>query len=91
MQVPAIGGKDSMSGTFMDKHVPPTLAQLCCRASSTVIKLSAASLKQPKSQVVFISCPVLEGGLLDFEALRKNLQAVHKLMQHGKVYKCGSR
>ena len=24
-EIPAIGGKDSMSGTFNDIHVPPTL------------------------------------------------------------------
>ena len=26
LEIPAIGGKDSMSGTFMDIDVPPTLA-----------------------------------------------------------------
>jgi phosphoribosylformylglycinamidine synthase len=85
MQLPAIGGKDSMSGTFMDKHVPPTLLSFAVGVIDGD-KAVSSEFKAPEDKVVFVSCPILEGGMLDFEVLRKNLQAIHKLMQHGKVY-----
>ncbi|NLM78679.1 MAG: phosphoribosylformylglycinamidine synthase, partial [Ruminococcaceae bacterium] len=41
-RVPAIGGKDSMSGTFRDLHVPPTLVSFAVQVSRDSQVLSAA-------------------------------------------------
>ena len=84
MQVPAIGGKDSMSGTFMDKHVPPSLLSFAVGIIDGD-KAVSSEFKTAGNQVVFLACPVLEGGVLDFAALRTNLRAVHKLITRGKV------
>jgi len=44
--VAAIGGKDSMSGSFMDLHVPPTLVSFAVAVESAG-KVLSASLKSP--------------------------------------------
>jgi len=43
--VAAIGGKDSMSGSFMDLHVPPTLVSFAVAVESAG-KVLSASLKK---------------------------------------------
>lgn len=84
LELPAIGGKDSMSGTFMDKTVPPTLVSFAV-AVIDGNKAVSAEFKQAGHQVVFLSCPRDNSEVVDFAALRKNLRAVHKAMQTGKI------
>jgi len=84
MQVPAIGGKDSMSGTFEDKHVPPTLVSFAVDVIDGD-KAVTSEFKQAGSKVVFIACPLLPGEVLDFPVLRQNLRKVHALMKEGKI------
>ena len=84
LELPAIGGKDSMSGTFMDKTVPPTLVSFAVGVIDGD-KAVSAEFKAAGDQVVFISCPRDNTEVLDFAALRKNLTAVHNAMETGKV------
>ena len=84
LELPAIGGKDSMSGTFMDKTVPPTLVSFAVGVIDGN-KAVSAEFKAPKSSVIFLSCPRKEGEVLDFAALKANLTAVHKAMAAGKI------
>lgn len=84
LDLPAIGGKDSMSGTFMDKTVPPTLVSFAVGVIDGD-KAVSAEFKHAGSQVVFLSCPRDNAEVLDFEALRRNLTAVHAAMEAGKI------
>ena len=84
MEVPAVGGKDSMSGSFMDLHVPPTLVSFAVNVIDGR-KAVSSEFKAAGDKVVFLSTPLLEGDVLDFTVLRKNLRAVHKLILEGKI------
>ena len=84
MEVPAIGGKDSMSGTFMDMNVPPTLVSFAVDVIDGDKSVSP-ELKEAGDSVVFLSTPMEEGEVADFKALRENLRRVHKLMLEGKI------
>ena len=76
LELPAIGGKDSMSGTFMDKTVPPTLVSFAVDVIDGD-KAVSAEFKNAGSKVVFLSCPRETTEVPDFGALKANLTAVH--------------
>lgn len=82
--IPAIGGKDSMSGTFKEINVPPTLVAFAVNVldASTVI---SPEFKQAGSNVVVVPLPRDEYELPVFEALRKNFSTVARLIKEGKV------
>ncbi|MDO4921094.1 MAG: phosphoribosylformylglycinamidine synthase [Phascolarctobacterium sp.] len=84
LDLPAIGGKDSMSGTFMDKTVPPTLVSFAVGVIDGN-KAVSAEFKAAGHKVVFLSCPRDNAEVLDFAALRKNLAAVHTAMENGRI------
>ena len=84
LDLPAIGGKDSMSGTFMDKTVPPTLVSFAVGVIDGN-KAVSSEFKAAGDKVVFLSCPRDNAEVLDFAALRSNLTAVHKAMEAGKI------
>ena len=76
----AIGGKDSMSGTFMDKDVPPT-----------VISFAIAPLKAEEvisNEFKEAGHPVYLFGtteITDYDGLKKSWEQYHALCQAGKV------
>ncbi|MDD4084074.1 MAG: phosphoribosylformylglycinamidine synthase [Acidaminococcaceae bacterium] len=75
----AIGGKDSMSGTFMDKNVPPTLVSFAVDVINGEFAVSS-EFKTPGSQVVFLPAPRTANEVIMFETLKNNLKAVYKLI-----------
>lgn len=52
-ETPAIGGKDSMSGTFKDLTVPPTLVSFAVSVTDAA-KVLSASFSKPGKQVVLL-------------------------------------
>lgn len=84
LELPAIGGKDSMSGTFMDKTVPPTLVSFAVGVIDGN-KAVSAEFKEAGDKVIFLSCPRDNAEVIDFAALRANLSAVHKAIINGKI------
>ncbi|MEL1134741.1 phosphoribosylformylglycinamidine synthase [Desulfitobacterium sp. THU1] len=83
--IPAIGGKDSMSGSFMDLNVPPTLVAFAVGVLHTDHVVSQ-EFKEAGSQVVLVSSRRDENEVIDFEHLTRNFNKVHELIQSGKVY-----
>lgn len=83
--VPAIGGKDSMSGSFNDMDVPPTLvcfAVAMTKASET----GSAAMKKAGSRVVLIDFPVVPGTLLpDWQRAKEMLSAVCLAVKKGVI------
>lgn len=73
-----------MSGTFMDKTVPPTLVSFAVDVIDGD-KAVSAEFKQAGNKVVFLSCPRDLSEVLDFAALRSNMRAVHQAVLAGKV------
>ncbi|MCE5287199.1 MAG: phosphoribosylformylglycinamidine synthase [Pelosinus sp.] len=82
--IPAIGGKDSMSGTFKDMHVPPTLVSFAVDIAKAD-QIISQEFKQIGSQVVVVKLPRDEYELPDFKALRANYEKITALTRSGKV------
>jgi phosphoribosylformylglycinamidine synthase len=82
--IPAIGGKDSMSGTFKDLTVPPTLVAFAM-TSTDVSKVISPEFKQSGSQVVFVPLKRDQRDLPDFTAMDANYRRIHELIERGKV------
>ena len=82
--IPAIGGKDSMSGTFEHIHVPPTLAAFAV----DVMKADAAispEFKQAGSHVYAVPAEKDAQDLPVFPKLRANFEKIRQLTATGKV------
>lgn len=82
--IPAIGGKDSMSGTFKDMNVPPTLVSFAV-ATMDVNYTVSSEFKKAGSKVVLIPLKINENGVPDFAQLDKNYAAVHQMIMNRKV------
>jgi len=82
--IPSIGGKDSMSGTFKDINVPPSLISFAVATADTS-KLISRAFKSTGSKVYLLSAPVDYSGVPDFRILKKNMKKVYKLAQGGKI------
>ena len=82
--VAAIGGKDSMSGTFMELHVPPTLAAFAVGVLPAANVVSA-EFKAVDSTVYAVPCPRDASDLPDFGQLRYNLEKIAALTAEHKV------
>ena len=82
--IPSIGGKDSMSGTFEDIDVPPTLISFAVAAGDANQVLST-EFKKPGSYVVHVTAGRDADNVIDFEQYRKNMERVMELTASGKV------
>jgi len=84
LELPAIGGKDSMSGTFMDIDVPPTLVSFAvCVASAD--KVISSEFKTAGSKIILINTDYDESGLPNFAAYRQAMRRVSDLAQQNKI------
>ena len=83
--VPSIGGKDSMSGSFNELDVPPTLVSFALsmtKASQT----GTAAFQKAGSLVAFLPLPVNPGTRLpDWPRVKVLLDEVAKLVQFGVI------
>jgi phosphoribosylformylglycinamidine synthase len=82
--IPAIGGKDSMSGTFNEMNVPPTLVAFAVNTLD-VNNVISTEFKRVKSQVVLLPLERDQNQLPDFRQLEKNYSRINQLVKNGKV------
>ncbi|MFZ5988203.1 MAG: phosphoribosylformylglycinamidine synthase [Bacillota bacterium] len=82
--IPAIGGKDSMSGTFKDMNVPPTLVSFAVDVIN-VNNAVSTEFKKAGSKVVLIPLNRDKNGVPDFNQLDKNYSRVHEIISKGRV------
>ncbi|MBQ9685581.1 MAG: phosphoribosylformylglycinamidine synthase [Oscillospiraceae bacterium] len=82
--VAAIGGKDSMSGSFEDLDVPPTLISFAVTTAKTGDIVSNA-FKAPGHPVVLLTPDYDEKGLPTAESLLPLFDTVHDLLSSGKA------
>ena len=80
--IAAIGGKDSMSGTFKDISVPPTLCSfaICTKDADQVI---SPELKDAGDSIYRISIEKDGLGLVDFEDLKAKYAKLQRLIEAG--------
>ena len=86
----AIGGKDSMSGSFEKLDVPPTLVSFATAIGKTT-RVISAEFKKSNSSVVLLR-PVYEadGITPTFSSLRANYQIAEQLIASGRVLSASS-
>ncbi|MDR2355345.1 MAG: phosphoribosylformylglycinamidine synthase [Clostridiales Family XIII bacterium] len=84
LEIPAIGGKDSMSGSFSDLDVPPTLVSFAVIVTRAERVLSP-EFKKPGSRLVFVDAERDDAMLLDFAQYRRNTDRVTELAAEGKI------
>ena len=84
LKIPAIGGKDSMSGTFMDIDVPPTLISFAV-AAADADRVVSTEFKKAGSTLVHIYQENDEFGVIDFEQYRQNMARVIELSGQKKI------
>ncbi|MBE5759241.1 MAG: phosphoribosylformylglycinamidine synthase [Clostridiales bacterium] len=84
LRIAAIGGKDSMSGSFEDLDVPPTLVSFAVTTDETK-NIISPEFKKTGSKVVVLKPEYDENGLPKADSLKANFDAVAKLAREGKV------
>ena len=80
----AVGGKDSMSGSFKNLDVPPTLVSFAvvpAKASGVI----SPELKRAGTKIVRVPAKYAEDRMPDWADLRGKLAAVHRLVASGRV------
>lgn len=87
--IPAIGGKDSMSGSFGDLDVPPTLVSFAVGVEKAG-KIISPEFKKSDSTLVLLQTEKLENGTIDIDKFKKNLETLYRLIQEEKVISASS-
>ncbi|MES2475815.1 MAG: phosphoribosylformylglycinamidine synthase [Verrucomicrobiota bacterium] len=84
LRLAAIGGKDSMSGSFNDLDVPPTLVSFALAPGKASLAISP-EFKQAGSAVSLIEVPLDADGLPNYTALTVTADALHQLNVDGHI------
>lgn len=84
---PAIGGKDSMSGSFQDLHVPPTLISFAVAPVATKEVISP-EFKKAASHIYLLKHTALENTMPDYEMCKKNFAWLHEQIIAGNILSC---
>ncbi|MGL6167033.1 MAG: phosphoribosylformylglycinamidine synthase [Fusobacteriaceae bacterium] len=81
---PAIGGKDSMSGTFKNINVPPTLISFAV-TTEKVKNIISAEFKSAKNYVYLIEHVTKSNSLPNYTMLKENMEFIHENILNGKI------
>ncbi|MEG2738125.1 phosphoribosylformylglycinamidine synthase [Clostridium sp.] len=84
LQIPAIGGKDSMSGSFYDIDVPPTLVSFAVGVTKAK-NIISPEFKKENSNIVLLKAIELEDGTIEMDGFKNNLDKTHTLILEGKI------
>ena len=82
--LPSIGGKDSMSGTFNDIDVPPTLVSFAVDVAK-LQDVITPELKKAGNKLVWLRAPKDQYDLPDYAGIMNQYEKLHNDMQAGKV------
>lgn len=83
-ELAAIGGKDSMSGTYQDINVPPTLISFAC-ANGEKKHIISPEFKQAGNTLYLFEHQPQENGLPNYENLKKVYHFVHENIKNGNI------
>ena len=84
LKLPAIGGKDSMSGTFNDIDVPPTLCSFAVGISD-LQHVVTPELKEAGNKLVLLDIKEKEFGMPDYEDALNQYAALRRAIEAGQV------
>ena len=82
--LPSIGGKDSMSGTFNDIDVPPTLVSFAVDVAK-LQDVITPELKKAGNKLVWLRAPKDQYDLPDYAGIMDQYEKLHNDMQAKKV------
>ena len=82
--LPAIGGKDSMSGSFGELNVSPTLVSFAVGLEKAS-RIISPEFKNIGSTLVLMKGEKLEDGTLEIDGFKNNLEKLYKLIGEEKV------
>ncbi|PQL95169.1 phosphoribosylformylglycinamidine synthase [Apibacter adventoris] len=80
----AIGGKDSMSGTFKELNVPPTLISFAC-AIGDKNHIISPELKEKNNRIYLFKHLPLEDEMPNYTQLKKIYSWIHEQILHKKI------
>ncbi len=80
----SIGGKDSMSGTFENIDVPPTLVSFAV-STANADKIVSTEFKSTGSEVIMITPEYDENGLPKFDSIKECFDKVEKIISDGRA------
>ncbi len=80
----AIGGKDSMSGTYLDLNVPPTLISFAC-ANGNKRDIISPEFKKAGNKLYFFEHKPQENGLPNYEELKNVYEFIHAEIKKGNL------
>ena len=89
LNLAAIGGKDSMSGSYNELDVPPTLVSFAV-GTVNINNVVSNEFKKVGSKVVLLKTKMLNEFMPDFDDLKENYELVHKLITSGKILSCST-
>lgn len=83
-EIAAIGGKDSMSGTFQDIHVPPTLISFaaCVGKLENII---SPEFKEKNHHIYYFKHDILPDGMPNYNQLKEAYTQIHQGIQDGQI------
>lgn len=84
LKIPAIGGKDSMSGTFKDMNVPPTLISFAV-STEDVNNIVSPEFKKPGSRVLLVSIKKDSNKIPDFDDMKNKYEMIHDAVLNKKI------
>lgn len=84
LRLAAIGGKDSMSGSFNDLDVPPTLVSFALAPGKASLALSP-EFKKAGSTLSLVKVPRDDNQLPDYNRLREIADTLHGLNEEGRI------
>lgn len=87
--IASIGGKDSMSGSYNELDVPPTVVSFSV-STVDINKVVSNEFKKAGSKVVLLRSKMDADFLPDFEDLKENYEMIHCLIEQGKVLSVGT-
>ena len=87
LSIGSIGGKDSMSGSFEDLDVPPTLVSFAVTTEKTR-DIVSPEFKKAGNKVVIIRTKLDENGLPETGSLLEAFDRVTALLRSGKAVSC---
>ncbi len=85
LNLPSIGGKDSMSGTFKDIDVPPTLVAFAINTIDSS-KAISTELKQTASNLYITNVIRDQNGEVDFESLKSEYNKIYNYVSQDQIY-----
>jgi phosphoribosylformylglycinamidine synthase len=85
--IPAVGGKDSMSGSFNEYNVPPTLIAFAV-STGEINAVISPEFKKPGSIVFLLRTPYLSDFTLDLEAFKANADFIENNIKNKTILSC---